>query len=240
MTLLMAVSCPLLVAQGAFAQESLPRDVPRQELNCDGVPCKAKQIKQPWWTCGENTYLTSEDRRVSDQQKRRLEDFGLGIFFPALPGYGPQDSKFTRSALMKRFGRPLRTRSGERLPYDPSDPIEIATTWEYRGFRITTVARRPNPEVLWLDEGEIFDSKIPLRYGVRVGQPIHQWTQRFGRPNCNLGVPPHSQRHLVYDGEYYFACGEDKDVSCVATYQVELYLDGSGRVQRMRWSHPML
>ena len=46
--------------------------------------------------------------------------------------------------------------------------------------------------------------------------------------------------HPVYDGEYYFACGKNKDVSCVATYQIELFVDGAGNVQRMKWSHPML
>jgi hypothetical protein len=66
-----------------------------------------------------------------------------------------------------------------------------------------------------------------------VGQPIERWVRQFGRPNCG-------ERHLVYDGEAYFACGENKDVPCVATYRIELFLDDSGRVRRMQWSHPML
>jgi len=240
MILLMAVSGTLSGDQGASAQESPSRDISRYKLYCDGVPCKAKPTNKPWWTCDEDTYLTPEDRRVSAQQLRRLEDFGLGIFSPALPGYGRQDSKFTRSDLIKRFGPPLSTRSVERLPYDPSTPMEVVTAWEYSGFRITTVASKPNPEELWIDEGEIFDATVSLRYGVRIGQSIQQWARQFGRPNCIQGVPPFSQRHLVYDGQYYFACGKDKSVPCVATYQIELYLDGSGKVNSMRWSHPML
>ena len=226
-----------MIASHSALAEDKPNCDPRLGLT-DGS-CYARPDR-PWWTCDENTYLTPQDRLVTEEQQRRLETFGLGIFSPALPGYGSQDAKFTRGDLIKRFGQPLSTRSAERKPYDPTDPMEVVTTWEYRGLSITTVASKPYPDVLWLDQGEIFDARVSLRYGVRVGQSIHQWARQFGRPNCNLGVPPHSQRHLVYDGQYYFACGQDKNVSCVATYQIELYLDASGKVQRMRWSHPML
>lgn len=226
--LLVAVSCPLL------AEEERNCD-PRAGL-VDGS-CYVEPPRPPWWTCESNTY---DKQHATPEQQRRLENFGLGIFSPALPGYGPQDSKFTRSDLVKRFGQPLSTRSEERRPYDPYDPMEILTSWEYRGFRIVTVASKPSPDVFWLEEGEIFDANVSLRDGVRIGQSIDRWTRQFGQPNCSQGVPPFSQRHLVYDGQYYFACGKDKDVSCVATYQIELFLDGSGKVQRMRWSHPML
>ena len=218
MILFVAVSCPSLAAE---------------ERNCDpraGLvdgSCYVEPPHPPWWTCSENTNLTPQDLQVTAEQQRRLDDFGLSIFSPALPGYGRQDSKFTRSDLIKRFGQPLSTRSKERSPHDPTDPTEIVTTWEYRGFRITTVASKPKPELFWLDEGEIFDAKVSLRYGVRVGQSIHRWVKQFGRPNCNQGVPRLSQRHLVYDRQYYSA-------------QIELYLDGSGKVQRMRWSYPMM
>lgn len=224
MILLVAVSCPLSAAE---------------MRNCDPAAglidgsCQAESPRRPWWTCDADTYSTPQDRQVTAEQQRRLENFGLGIFSPALPGYGPQDFKFTRSALIKRFGQPLSTRSRERSPYDPTDPMEIVTTWEYRGFRITTVASKPHPDVFQLEEGEVFDAKVALRHGVRIDQPIHLWTRQFGRPNC-------SQQHPVYDGEYYFACGKNRDVSCVATYRIELFLDDAGRVQRMRWSHPML
>jgi hypothetical protein len=218
MILFVAVSCPLLAAE---------------ERNCDpraGLidgSCHVEPPRPPWWTCSENTYLTPQELQVTAEQQRRLDEFGLSIFSPALPGYRRQDSRFTRSDLIKRFGQPLSTRSKERLPYDPTDPMEIVTTWEYRGFRITTVASKPNPEVFWLDEGEIFDARVSLRYGVRVGQSIHRWVKQFGRPNCSEGVPQHGQRHLFYDSQYYSA-------------QIELYLDPSGKVQRMRWSYPMM
>ena len=224
MILLVAVSGPVL------AQEE--RNCDPQAGLVDGS-CHVEPPRPPWWTCDEDTYSTPQDRQVTAQQQHRLENFSLGIFSPALPGYGPQDSKFTRSDLIKRFGQPLSTRSKERRPYNPYDPMEILTSWEYQGFRIVTVASKPSPEVFWLEEGEVFDAKISLRYGVRVGQSINRWVQQFGRPNC-------SQRHPVYDGQYYFACGRDLDFSCVATYQIELFLDGSGKVQRMRWSHPLL
>ncbi len=238
--LLVIVSCSWLAAQSGLAQVSSPRDVARYKLLCDGVPCRTKPLHQPWWICDETTYSTPQDRKVTEAQQRRLEKFGLTIFSPALPGYGLQNSRFTRADLMKRFGQPLSTKSAERLPYDPSDPVEVVTTWEYRGLRLTTVASKPHPDVLWIDQGEVFDASVPLLYGVRIGQSIGQWTRQFGRPNCNVGVPPHSQPHWVYGGEYYFACGRDKKVSCVATYRIELYLDASGKVQRMKWSHPML
>jgi hypothetical protein len=224
MILLVAVSCPLSAAE---------------ERNCnpavglvDGT-CHTEPPRPAWWTCDADTYSTPQERQVTAEQQRRLEDFGLRIFSPALPGYGPQDFRFTRSAVIKRFGHPLSTRSRERLPYDPTDPMEIITTWEFSGFRITTVAGKPHPDVFQLDEGEAFDAKVPLRHGVRIGQSIDRWTRQFGRPNCSRG-------HPVYDGEYYFACGKNKDVSCVATYQIELFVDGAGKVQRMKWSHPML
>lgn len=224
MILLVTVSCPLSAAG---------------ERNCnpaaglvDGA-CHIEPPRPPWWTCDADTYSTPQDRQVTAEQQRRLEDFGLRIFSPALPGYGPQDFRFTRSAVIKRFGHPLSTRSRERLPYDPTDPMEILATWEYRGFRITTVASKPHPDMFQLEEGEIFDANVPLRHGVRIGQSVDRWARQFGRPNC-------SQGHPVYDGEYYFACGKNKDVSCVATYRIELFLDASGKVQRMRWSHPML
>jgi hypothetical protein len=225
--LFVTVACPALAA----AQRNCD---PRAGL-VDGSCVVVRPV--PWWKCEDNTY---DKQRGNPEQQRRLENFGLGIFSPELPGYGPQDFKFTRSALIKRFGQPLTTSSKERQPYDPSDPTEILTSWEYRGFRIVTVASKPSPDVLWLEEGEIFDAKVSLQYGVRIGQSIDRWTRQFGQPDCRQGIPPHSQRHVEYAGQYYFACGKDKDMPCVATYQIELYPDGAGRVQRIRWSHPML
>ena len=52
---------------------------------------------------------------------------------------------------------------------------------------------------------------------------------------CREGVPPFSRDRLAYEWEAsYFACTEDK--TCAGAYQVELYIDASGKVVRMTWS----
>jgi hypothetical protein len=210
------------------------------ERNCDpraGLvdgSCYADRPQEAWWKCVEgDTYSTPQERDVTEEQLRRLEDLGLGIFSPELPGYGPEFTNFSSADLTRRFGRPLSSESRERRPYDPGDPMEILTRWEYRGLRIVTVASKPKPDVLRVDRGEVFEANIALRHGVRIGQSIDLWEKQFGRANCSRG-------HPVYEGQYYFGCGRDKTISCVSTYRIELFLDGSGKVQRMAWDHPML
>jgi len=222
MILLMAVSSPLLA---------------EEKPNCDpnvGVVDKSCQVEAPrvWWACDEDTDLTPDERQVTEQQQRRLESFALGIFDPELPGYGLPDFRFSRADLIKRFGEPRSAKSKDRFSYDPIDRTEIVTTWEYPGLTITTVARRSTPDELELTEGEIVDATVPLRHGLRVGQPIERWVEQLGRPNCY-------HRHVIYEGEYYFECGEGNSYSCIATYQADLFVDNSGRVQRVKWSHPM-
>jgi hypothetical protein len=209
------------------------------ERNCDpraGLvdgSCVVEPPRQAWWKCRGDTYSTPEERSVTTDQQRRLEDLGLGIFSPELPGYGPEFTNFSSADLTRRFGRPLSSESREKRPYDPGDPMEILTRWEYRGLRIVTVASKPKPDVLRVERGEVFDANIALRHGVRIGQSIDLWAKQFGRADCSHG-------HPVYQGEHYFQCGRDKTISCVSTYRIELFLDGSGKVRRMAWDHPML
>lgn len=206
------------------------------ERNCDpraglvDASCLPERPQAVWWKCEGDTYSTPKERDVTEEQLRRLEDLGLGIFLPELPGYGPEFTTFSSADLTRRFGRSLSSESREKRPYDPNDPMEILTRWEYRGLRIVTVASKPKPDVLRVERGEVFEANIALRHGVRIGQSIDLWEKQFGRANCSKG-------HPVYEGERYFACGS---VSCVSTYRIELFLDGSGKVQRMAWDHPML
>jgi hypothetical protein len=50
-------------------------------------------------------------------------------------------------------------------------------------------------------------------------------------------VPPFARERFAYEWEAsYFACTEDKAYSCAGAYEVELHIDGLGRVTRMTWS----
>jgi hypothetical protein len=179
-----------------------------------------------------------QELQVTAKQRSRADDFGLRIFSPELPGYGPTYFTFTRSNLLKRFGQPLRTKSRERLAYDPGDPMEILTTWEYRGFRITTRASKPKPDEVQLEEGEIFGANISLRYGVRIGQTIDRWVRQFGQPNCSeRHLANEEEFHLVYESDYS-PCG--RNTTCDGPYQVDMFLDGSGKVKSIKWSYPMM
>lgn len=224
LVLLMTASCPLLAEE--------VRNCPQNSVTTAGS-CHAQPTRQSMM-CDEERNMTPRELESSQQQLRRLRNFALGVFSPGLPGYDLREAWFSRADLIKRFGQPLRTKSREVSPYDPSDPIEIETTWEYRGFRIVTAASKPRPDNFQLREGEVFDARVSLRYGVRVGQPIELWMRQFGRPITFCS------EHLNYEGEYYFQCGKNNRMSCVATYLIQLFLDDSGKVQSMRWSHPML
>ena len=191
----------------------------------------------PWWKCqGDND---DGPPRTPDQQ-RRLEDFGLDRFSPKAPGPNRTDQRLSRGDLMKRFGQPLRT-SSKKIPRDRQDPydkaLRIITTWEYPGFRIVTAAEESSPNVLWIESGEFFDAKISLDHAVGVGQSIEQWERQFGRPQCRMDEEPPLRRHFQYEWEAsYFACTEDKTYRCQGAYQMELYIDASGKVVRMTWS----
>jgi len=198
---------------------------------------RPKPPQGPWWKC-EGDY--SGPPRTPDQQ-RRLEDFGLDRFSPKAPGPDRMDESFSRSDLIKSFGQPLRTRS-KKVLRDPQDPYDkallVITTWEYPGFRIITAADESSPGVLWIDGGEVLDAKVSLGHGVGVGQSIEQWERQFGRPTCRPEqVPPFRRERFAYEWEAsYFACTEDKTYPCAGAYEVELHIDGSGRVTRMTWS----
>ena len=196
-----------------------------------------KPPQGPWWKC-EGDY--SGPPRTPDQQ-RRLEDFGLDRFSPKFPDPDRMDDKLSRSDLIKWFGRPLRTNS-RNIPRDPRDPYDKViwevTTWEYSGFRITTAADESNPDEVWIQGGEVFDAKVSVGHGVRVGQSIEQWERQFGRPTCRPEqVSPFGRERFAYEWEAsYFACNEDKAYPCAGAYEVELHIDGSGTVTRMTWS----
>ena len=228
MIMFMVLSCPLLAEEVRYCDPA---------AGLAGGLCPVEQ--SIWWTCGGHP---RQEQRATAKQREHLEKFGLGIFFPELPNYGLEHSSaILRNDLIKRFGKPLNTSSKERLAYDPGDPMEIVTTWEYRGFRITTVASKPKPDEFGIEQGEIYDASISLRYGVRIGQPIDQWAKQFGRPSCREeGLVNGKEYRLNYSGEHFFACGENKDMPCVSTYDIDLVLDASGKVQRIWWSHPML
>jgi hypothetical protein len=189
-----------------------------------------------WWKCDE---WPPEERQVpTEEQKQRLLKFAVGIFSPEVPG--DYSSSVPRNVLIKRFGQPASTSSTERLAYDPGDPMEIVTNWEYRGFKITTVASKPKPDELSIEKGEIFGEEVSLLYGVRVGQPIDRWVQQFGRPKCGESQGANAKEyHLNYepDEENFIPC----DVgSCLVNYSIGLILDVSGKVKRMYWSYPMM
>jgi len=180
-----------------------------------------------------NPDFTPAETDITPAQKRALEDFALSIFAPELPGYGTEAHSVSRRDLLARFGRPTAAASRERAPHDPTDPTEIVTQWEFPGLRITTIASQPRPDVFQIERGEVFDAKVALRQGLRIGQPLALWVRKLGLPTCSNG-------RWAYSGEHYFACGAKKDISCVATYQVDLVLDPARKVERIKWSHPML
>jgi hypothetical protein len=195
-----------------------------------------------WWKC--EGWPPEDRQQITAEEKHRLETFALEIFSPKLPGYGPgYSSAIPRNVLIKRFGQPLSTKSIERNAYDPGDPMEIVTTWEYPGFRITTIASKPKPDMLGIEWGQIFGANVSLRYGVRIGQPIDRWVKQFGQPKCSEGHSANEKEiHLVYEqeGELFIPSIEDKSMSLLETYQIDLFLDGSGKVKRLSWSHPMM
>ncbi len=154
------------------------------------------------------------------------------LFVSIEPGYGPNGPKISRSDLVSRFGQPASTESKEvsRDPRDPTDTeLWILTTWEYPGLRITTLGEKVSPGRFWVDEGEISGTKAPLPYGVRVGQSIDRWRRQFGQPNCIDGRPTY---------ESHFPHGEELWFFGPPYYQVVLFVDGAGKVQRIRWDHP--
>lgn len=113
--------------------------------------------------------------------------------------------------------------------------MEVISIWEYSGMILTTGASKPKPNVLWMERIEIFDAKIALQFGLRVGQPLDRWVRLFGPPGFSKEKPC-----AAYHGEYYFSCGPEKDMPCVATYSVDVLLDNSKRVQRISFSSGML
>jgi hypothetical protein len=115
---------------------------------------------------------------------------------------GNPSSAISHKTLLKHFGQPLNVSTNERLAYDPGDPMEIITNWKYRGFRITTIASKPKPDDLVIEEGEISGANVSLLFGVRVGQPIDQWVKIFGRPKCSESHVANSKEFtLVYEPE---------------------------------------
>jgi len=224
---LVAVSCPVL------AQDE-PNCDPKAGL-IDGSCVREPDV--PWWTCNRYMYRKPE---ATPEQLRRLENFGFGIFSP-IPGYGLAGPRFSRDDVIRRLGQPLSAKS-RKVPRDPRDPTDKVlwdmTTWEYPGFRITTGAGPARPDRLWLEEAEIFGANVPLPHGVRIGQSIERWARQFGQPDCNHGGPQGSERYLVYTGEADYSPCENEFGGCLAIYQIDVFLDGSGRVRRIKWFHP--
>lgn len=172
----------------------------------------------------------SSDPEPTPEQRKRMEYFGLVVFSPPLPGHGLQSHRVLRGNLLKRFGHPLRVEEKERSPRDPSNPVEIVTTWVFPGLILITIASKPTPDVLWVKSVEVNDAKVALRYGLRVGRSLDHWVSLFGPPARREG-------YLQYGGEYYYACGDDKLTSCGAAYQIRLFLDSSNKVRRITWSY---
>jgi hypothetical protein len=147
MVLFMVVSCPLLA---------------EEVKNCDPAAGPVNDMcpippSLTWWKCDE---WPPEERQVpTAEQQHRLLKFAVGIFSPELPG--DYSSAIPRKVLETRFGQPLSTRSKERLAYDPGDPMEIVTTWEYREYRITTVASKPKPDELSIEGRNLWCECIP-------------------------------------------------------------------------------
>src|SRR5262245_49735880 len=105
----------LLILGVAVSCTVLAQEKPNCDRNLgliDGSCHKPRVV--PWWKCEENTYLTPQERGVTREQQRRLEDFGAAIF-------SPPDFEFSRDGLVRRFGQPLKVRSTEVLGRDVSD-----------------------------------------------------------------------------------------------------------------------
>jgi hypothetical protein len=186
----------------------------------------------PWWKCEDETRLTSPERGVNPEQRQRIEQLSLTLFASRIPDYGPGAPKSSRSDLISRFGPPVSTKS-EEVPNDPRDPSDTArlirTTWEYRGLQIITFGELASPDQFWVDEGEISDGRVPLPYGLRIGQSISRWKRQLGQPNCIQGRPTY---------ESHFGDGEDNWSFNPPLYQVVLFVDDAGTVRRIRWDHP--
>jgi len=120
------------------------------------------------------------------------------------------------------------------LCFGPFNSLEKAEEWTgeverlHRGIETEEVSK----------SGEVFDAKVSVGHGVRVGQSIEQWERQFGRPTCRPEqVSPFGRERFAYEWEAsYFACNEDKAYPCAGAYEVELHIDGSGTVTRMTWS----
>lgn len=200
-------------------------------------PASEPCVAQPapfWWQCGQSS---PEDQSPSTtEQEQRLTKFAFGIFSSAITD--AQSPKIPRKTLLTLLGTPISTKETERNPYDPGDPTEIVTTWEYSGFNITTVASKPKPDQLSIEMGTVTGTDVPLLFRLRIGQSIDRWIYQFGKPVCEHEQSSDNKEFsLVYHKTISVPC---KIGSCVATYRIELLLDGSGKVKRLHWSYPML
>jgi hypothetical protein len=183
---------------------------------------------EPWWKCPEPTDTQRwwdpnnlRERPRAASQARNLDAFGNDRF-----GVGG-GKYFSRAALIERYGKPLRTSSAKEA-IDRLDPPATLTTWEYPGFRIVTAADGPKRRLrVW--RGEVFDPKVELGADVAVGQSIEQWEKAFGRPDCDRGFLQYEWWSSSLSG-----CG---DHPCQEYFRMDISIDASGRVVRVKWLH---
>ncbi len=229
----LAIAWFIIASYPALAEDK-PNCDPRLGLT-DGS-CYARP-DPPWWTCEDDRY---REKEVNPDQQKRLDAFALRLFTPKPQGPDEMNRYFPRSELVKRFGTPTGSKSKKvrASPQDPTDDtIWAMTTWEFPGFRIATRAEEPGSDALSIEEGEIFDASVSMRDGLRIGQSIDRWVDRFGRPECRMRqIAPFGRDHVAYKwNASYFACTADKTYPCEGAYRIELYLDAAGQVKRMKW-----
>jgi len=138
---------------------------------------------------------------------------------------------------MSRFGTPHRVshRPCQDSDPDPSDPPCVETTFEFNGVKIVADASHPadgSRELLRVHTVEVTTAAIELKYGLRVGQPLAKFIELFGESRDGALTA----EMAGYDDVAYFACGENKDITCAVSFGLGLTLDQKQRVRKVATS----
>jgi hypothetical protein len=187
----------------------------------------------PWWECGGENLGAN----VTPEQQRRLVASGRERF-SLTPGDGPGRRWYSAADVLKRFGKPDLTRNDtvvfRAMTPDEKDHVILVTSWDYPGFRILTGAAPARPAVLWIRSVEVFDARVALLHGLRVGQSIDQWERELGRPECDELVSGRSSALSDSWTADYFACAPGE--SCrEENYNLALEIDAGGAVTKVIW-----
>lgn len=126
--------------------------------------------------------LSAQTVFVEETQDAKREAFVVNGFQPGIPGIKTL-ADVSQEAIIKQFGRPLKSSSGTAPDVRGMDIVWEGLIWEYRGLLVKWNREYKMNEDWRLTQITVTDRKFKLKYGLRIGQPKPRFEKVLGAPS---------------------------------------------------------